>query len=153
MAIDKLDVGEDSSKNSNLRQGGLKIMKNKKAEKFEKNKKHSKEKEKEEKSKKHGKKHNKKHEKKEHVQRPKSKSGKYVSTRNLMEHLFAKNKDLDKDVADKIVKREFPDGAYAKRVKKGGSHFPWYKNHIVHRREFKTIDPPKWAKGKMAKIK
>lgn len=112
-------------------------------------KKHS---EKKHSEKKHSKKHSKK-EKKERVARPKSVSGKYTSTRNLMEVLFAKNKDLEKEVADKLVKKEFPDSGYAKRVKKGGSHFPWYKSHIVHHLEFNTIDKPKWAKGAMAKIK
>lgn len=84
-----------------------------------------------------------------------SKDGKFKSVRHLMETLFAKNKNMEKEVADKMVAKEFPDSAWAKNLKKKdsiGSHFPWYKNHIVSHREFTTIDVPAWAKGG-AKIK
>ena len=160
--IDVLDAGESSGKGGS----SMKIEKAEKlksktyGEKVHGKKKHGKkhdkkhiEKKKHTEKKKHSEKKHSKKEKKERVARPKSVSGKYTSTRNLMEILFAKNKDLEKEVADKLVKKEFPDSGYAKRLKKGGSHFPWYKSHIVHHLEFNTIDKPKWAKGTMAKIK
>jgi len=77
-----------------------------------------------------------------------SKSGKFKSLRHMMEALFYKNQSLTSDEAMKNVKKEFPDSAYVK-----SNHFPWYKTHIVNLREFTVIEPPKWAKGKVAKIK
>ena len=77
-----------------------------------------------------------------------SKSGKFKSLRHMMEALFYKNQNLTSDEAMKNVKKEFPDSAYVK-----SNHYPWYHTHIVNLREFTVIEPPKWAKGKVAKIK
>lgn len=83
-----------------------------------------------------------------------SKSGKFKSTRHMMEVLFAKNKNLTKEEANKAVSKEFPNGAWAKRMKVGKkSHFPAYKTRIVSHCVFKTINPPSWAKKHGAKIK
>lgn len=82
--------------------------------------------------------------KKEHKPRPKSTSGKYKSVRHLLEMLFAKNKDLARDEAKAIVKKEFPDSKYLRTTK---THFSWYKSHIVGHGTFITIDPPAWTKG------
>lgn len=77
-------------------------------------------------------------------EKSKSKSGKYKSVRHLLETLFFKNKELTKDEAKAVVKKEFPDSKYLRTTK---THFSWYKSHILNHREFVTIDPPSWAKG------
>ncbi len=77
-----------------------------------------------------------------------SKSGKYKSTRHLVESLFAKKKDMSAEDMEKAVKKEYPKGAFTAKT-----HYPWYKTRIVNRGEFVTeVKAPKWAKGG-AKIK
>ncbi len=80
--------------------------------------------------------------------RPKSTSGNYKSARNLIESMFAKNKDASSDEIMKAMKREFPSHRYCV-----SNHYPWYKTHIVSRNEWTTIDPPAWTKKPTAKIK
>ena len=80
--------------------------------------------------------------------KPECATGKFKSIRNLLETLFAKNKDLSKEDADVAVKKHFPKSQWVKV----GTHFTWYKSHIVNRGEFLTITAPKWASGG-AKIK
>lgn len=77
-------------------------------------------------------------------------SGKYKSIRHLLENLFARNKDLTTELALPHVKKEFPKTGF---VSSPSAHFAWYKSKIVSHREFTTIDPPAWAKGRSAKIK
>lgn len=77
-----------------------------------------------------------------HIPRDKSTSGKYKSVRHLMEILFKKNKSITNEQAKKIVKKEYPNSKY---LKSNTTHFPWYRTHIAHRGEFKTIEPPEWA--------
>ena len=79
-----------------------------------------------------------------------SKSGKYKSIRHLMEVLFFKDKELTKEEALKIVKKEYPGSGFAEER---SNHFSWYHTHIVNLREFVVIEPPKWANGGGAKIK
>jgi len=88
--------------------------------------------------------------KKERVPREQSKSGKYVSIRHLMETLFAKNQDLEKDAAIAAVKKEFPKAAF---LANPGSHFGWYKSHIVSHGEYKHVEKPKGKVKAVAKIK
>jgi hypothetical protein len=86
----------------------------------------------------------------ERTPREQSKSGNFKSIRHLMEVSFAKNKDLTKDEAIAIVKKEFPKASF---IINPTSHFGWYKSHIVGKYEFKHVDAPKWTKGVRAKIK
>lgn len=82
-----------------------------------------------------------------------SKNGKYKSIRNMMEILFAKNKELTKEEADKAVMANFPTSGWAGRIKIGRSHFPSYKTRIVSHCMFKTMAAPAWAKKTSAKVK
>jgi len=93
-------------------------------------------------SKKNNKKASKKEGKKKESSRPKGKSGKFKTIRHFMESLFAKNKNLTKEEAGKLMAKEFPNSAWV-----DGTHFPWYKNHIVNHGRFFHMTAPKWAEG------
>lgn len=74
-----------------------------------------------------------------------SKSGKFRNLRHLVETLIAANKDITQDKVDAAVKKEFPDSSYI--TNPTGTHFPWYRCHIVNHGRFTQIDTPSWAKG------
>jgi len=74
-----------------------------------------------------------------------SKSGKFRTLRHLVETLIAANKDISQEKVDAAVKKEFPDSAYI--TNSSGSHWPWYKCHIITKGHFTQIDAPSWAKG------
>ena len=69
-------------------------------------------------------------------------SGKYKSVRNMMEILFAENKDISEDDVWDILIEEYPESSW---VVNDSNHYPWYKSTIVSNKEFTTIDPPKWT--------
>lgn len=64
--------------------------------------------------------------------RPKSKSGKYTSISNLMGVLL-KQKGMTWEKAQKVVKHEFPDSAFAKDEKTAKRHFAWYNYQLVRK--------------------
>jgi hypothetical protein len=74
-----------------------------------------------------------------------SKSGKFRNLRHLVETLVAADKNISKEKVDAAVKKEFPDSAYI--TNSSGSHWPWYKCHIITKGHFTQIDTPSWAKG------
>ena len=69
-------------------------------------------------------------------------SGKYKSIRNMMEILFAKNKDITEDEVWDILIEEYPESSW---VINDTNHYSWYRTIIVSNKEFTTIDPPKWT--------
>ena len=54
-----------------------------------------------------------------------SKSGKFTSIRNLMESLFAKNKEVKFEECLKIVGKEYPASKFNKQ------HYGWYRTQII----------------------
>jgi len=81
--------------------------------------------------------------------RPVCKTGQFKTIRHLLESMFTKKEGLTKDEGDAAVKKHFPTSRWVTF----GSQWGSYYNRIHQHREFTTIDPPKWTKGAMAKIK
>jgi len=74
-----------------------------------------------------------------------SKSGKYSSIRNLMESLFAKNKEVSFEDALKTVKKEYPNSKFNKQ------HFGWYRTQIISYSGVKPKTKTKKAEKKVTK--
>ena len=69
-------------------------------------------------------------------QKKKSLSGKYTSLRNMVEILFAKNKNTTYEEMAELVKTEYPDSSFLNN--KG--NYTWYKTTILTG-EWRTIKP------------
>ena len=69
-------------------------------------------------------------------QKNKSLSGKYTSLRNMVEILFAKNKNITYEEMAQLVKEEYPSSSFLNN--KG--NYTWYKTTILTG-EWRTIKP------------
>ena len=72
-----------------------------------------------------------------------SKTKKYKSIRNLFETMFAVDPNVEDETLYYEVAREYPE---SKMITEQKYHFALYRTRIVSYKDFRTMEPPDWAK-------